>query len=170
MDGRANATIVAIIVSLALFASCGRAPSPTTPSQPTPQPPPTGPNQPIPNPVRTSPVQVDLMALADPTQDAQGHWLYELKVRLRETGGTGITVMQIQINAIADSRSIGDASATPMLPLAAGAQNDLALVFSSERFAHNRDVTVNIVIRYTDANRNSGEVNDSGSCFGCWDY
>lgn len=168
MDGRANPRVVAIIVLFALFASCSRTPSPTAPSQPTPQP--TGSNPPIPNPFRTSPVQVDLMAFADPTQDAQGHWVYELKVRLRETGGTGITVNHIQIDAIADSRILGAAGATPMLTLEAGAQNDLALAFTSERFTHNRDVTVNILIRYTDANGNRGEVNDAASCFGCWDY
>jgi len=115
-------------------------------------------------------VQVDLMALADPTHDTQGNWVYELKVRLRETGKTGIAVMNIQIEALADSQILGVASASPMLALAPGAQNDLALVFASEKFAHNRDVTVNISIRYTDANGNSGEVNDAGSCFGCWDY
>jgi hypothetical protein len=170
MNARAHPTVVAIMVSSALLTSCGRTPAPTAPSQLTPQPPSTGPNQPFPNPVRTSPVQVDLMALSDPTQDAHAIWVYELTVRLRETGGTSITVVNIQIDAIADSRFLGAASVSPMLAMTAGAQNDLALMFLSEKFAHNGEVTVNILIRYTDANGNSGQVNDSGSCFGCWDY
>jgi c-di-GMP-binding flagellar brake protein YcgR len=110
------------------------------------------------------------MGLTDAGPSARGDWLYEARVYLRETGGVDVTITNVQIQVLLDSKVLGAARSTQMLSMTANSSRDTALVVAADTHVQVSALTTNVTVQFTDAKGNTGSISSSGSCAGCWDY
>jgi hypothetical protein len=115
-------------------------------------------------------LQIDAMRVSDVVQGTLGDWQYKVTAQLREIGGVDVTVTDIQVQALLRSTSLATTSVVPMLSVSAYSSKDAGVVFAAATQIDLSAVTVAMTIQFTDANENTGSVNNSFSCFGCWDY
>jgi hypothetical protein len=110
------------------------------------------------------------MRVGDVVQGALGDWQYTVTARVREVGGLDVTVTDIQVHALVGSTSLATTSVVPMLPVSAYSAKDAGVVFAAATHVEVSALTVAITVQFTDANGNTGSVDNTSSCFGCWDY
>jgi hypothetical protein len=108
--------------------------------------------------------------LSDVGQDVSGRWQYKLAMHLVETAGVEVTTTSIQIQALVGSNTLATVDSIPPVSVPANSISGAEFVFASDTYAKVSEVTVNVTIAFRDANGNTGAINSSFSCFGCWDY
>jgi hypothetical protein len=153
--------VVFVLAVGALSSSCSNS-NPTTPSNTTDN------GQTSSN--LDSRLQFGPISYTDAEQDARGNWLYKASVNLRETGGVGVTVTNVQTQLLSDSKVLGTASSTPMLSMTAYSSRDIALVVAAETEIQVCSPTLKwiVTVLFTDAKGKTASINTSYS--GCWDY
>jgi hypothetical protein len=154
------ATVVFVFAIGALSSSCNNS-NPTTPSNTTDN------GQTSSN--LESRLQFGPIFYSDAEQGARGDWLYKASVNLRETGGVGVTVTNVQTQLLLDSKVLGTASSTPMLSMTAYSSRDVTLIVSAETQIQVCAPTLKwiVTVQFTDAKGNTGSVNTFYS--GCWE-
>jgi hypothetical protein len=162
--GRRTVTTVVFVVAISALSSACSNTNPTTPSNTTDN------GQTSSNPALVSRLQITSMGLTDAGPSARGDWLYEARVYLRETGGVDVTITNLQIQVLLDSKVLGAARSTPMLSMTANSSRDTALVVAADTHVQVSALTTTVTVQFTDAKGNTGSINSSGSCAGCWDY
>jgi hypothetical protein len=161
MGRRTVTTVVFVFAIGALSSSCNNS-NPTTPSNTTDN------GQTSSN--LDSKLQFGPITYTDAEQDARGDWLYKASVNLRETGGVGVTVTNVQIQLLLDSTVLGTASGTPMLSMTGYSSRDIALVVAADTQIQVCSPTLKwiVTVQFTDAKGKTASINTSYS--GCWDY
>jgi hypothetical protein len=115
-------------------------------------------------------LEINSMGVTDAGQGAPGDWQYRVRANLRETAGVDMTVTNIQIQARLGANILATASVIPELSVSAYSSRDTELVFAAGTHIDPSALTVEMTVQFGDANGNTGSVNSSFSCFGCWDY
>jgi hypothetical protein len=102
-------------------------------------------------------LEINYIGVSDAGQGASGDWQYKVTAHLHETGGVGMTVTNIQVQALFGSNTLATASVIPVLSVPANSSTDAGLVFTgATHVADLSALTVDMTVQFRDANGNTG--------------